>query len=470
MSRVLIVCGDRVATDMAGPAIRCWEMARVLAGHGHEVRLGAPYDSDLKPDAFELFRTTNRSLTQHERWADVLVVQGMVISNYPVLARTRKHLVVDLYDPFTIENLEMNAGLPQPARMHHYWPTIATQIVQLRIGDFFLCATDRQRDLWLGALLATNRVNPLTVEQDRLLRRLIALVPFGVSAASPEHSGAPAAKGVLSGIGENASVAIWAGGVYNWFDPLSLIRAWPAVLSEVPEARLLFLGIRHPNPGIPVTDMSRRAIALAEDLGIRDRGVTFNTGWVPYDRRQDFLLEADLGVSTHFEHLETRYSFRTRFLDYIWAGLPSVATEGDAFADWATANETGVVVPYEDVPALSTAISSLLGDPGRREQFAARVRAQRDSFHWDRVLEPLVRYCDAPWFAQDIAGHKSTEAVPGLRRPLQSPPGVIRRTLWFRKQEGTVAVTRRAFRKLARLRAAGPSTDGRTDARKELPS
>ena len=54
--------------------------------------------------------------------------------------------------------------------------------------------------------------------------------------------------------------------------------------------------------------------------------------WVPYDERADFLLDADLGVSTHLEHIETAYSFRTRVLDYWWAGLPVVATDGDTFA------------------------------------------------------------------------------------------------------------------------------------------
>jgi hypothetical protein len=36
-------------------------------------------------------------------------------------------------------------------------------------------------------------------------------------------------------------------------------------------------------------------------------------------------------VSTHYEHVETTFAFRTRILDYLWAGLPVVATGGDAF-------------------------------------------------------------------------------------------------------------------------------------------
>src|SRR5664280_3299763 len=46
----------------------------------------------------------------------------------------------------------------------------------------------------------------------------------------------------------------------------------------------------------------------------------------PYTERSDHLLDADVGVSTHFDHVETEFSFRTRILDYLWTGLPIVAT------------------------------------------------------------------------------------------------------------------------------------------------
>ena len=43
----------------------------------------------------------------------------------------------------------------------------------------------------------------------------------------------------------------------------------------------------------------------------------------------NFLLEADIGVSTHVDHVETAFSFRTRILDYLWAVPPVVTTTGD---------------------------------------------------------------------------------------------------------------------------------------------
>ena len=62
--------------------------------------------------------------------------------------------------------------------------------------------------------------------------------------------------------------------------------------------------------------------------------------WVPYDERALYLMEADLGVSTHHAHLETRYAFRTRMLDYLWARLPIVCTEGDHFGDLVRTTRT----------------------------------------------------------------------------------------------------------------------------------
>ena len=91
----------------------------------------------------------------------------------------------------------------------------------------------------------------------------------------------------------------------------------------------------------------------------------------PYDDRQNFLLEADIGVSTHLDHVETEFSFRTRILDYLWASLPVVATGGDSFGDIIDARGVGLTVPPGDVDALEDALFRLLDDA----ELAASCRA-----------------------------------------------------------------------------------------------
>src|SRR5206468_11661898 len=143
-----------------------------------------------------------------------------------------------------------------------------------------VCASEKQRDYWLGMLAANNRINPHEYDADPTMRDLIDVVPFGVPAEPPRPTGR-ALKGAYSGIGENDRVILWGGGIWEWFDPLTLIRAVHQIRDTHPEVKLFFMGVKHPNPLVPDMDMTARAMALAEELGLTGSAVFFND-WVPY--------------------------------------------------------------------------------------------------------------------------------------------------------------------------------------------
>ena len=170
------------------------------------------------------------------------------------------------------------------------------------------------------------------------------------------------------------------------------------------------MGLRHPNPDVPPMQMAIDARALAEELGVAGKYVFFNEGWVDYSERQNFLLEANLGVTVHFDSVETRFSFRTRALDYLWAGLPIVATTGDAFGELIEREGLGLTVPAEDPEALQHALSRLLGDWELAERCRARVAEVRDRFRWSVVLDPLRRLLPRR------PGRRRTSALPTSRR------------------------------------------------------
>jgi glycosyltransferase involved in cell wall biosynthesis len=143
----------------------------------------------------------------------------------------------------------------------------------------------------------------------------------------------------------------------------------------------------------------------AEELGLTGESVFFNESWVPYADRADFLLDADLGVSTHYEHLETAFSFRTRILDYLWASLPIISTDGDTFAGIIREHDLGRVVPPEDVVALAAAIEELLYDEEARRRIAANVAAYAREHTWEHTLRDLIDFCKDPSPAADrVAG------------------------------------------------------------------
>ena len=183
MSSVLVINHKPLSERMTGPAIRNWELCSVLARE-NDVTLAVPGATDRSHPSFRVVAYDDRSLPGMVRQADVVVGSGYLMDRHPSL-RQAKHLVVDLYDPFPLENLHMNtaADLEEQYRIAAYDRAVLTSLV--RAGDVFLCASERQRDFWTGWLGAAGRVNPLTHAADPSLSSLLLIVPFGVSEQPP---------------------------------------------------------------------------------------------------------------------------------------------------------------------------------------------------------------------------------------------------------------------------------------------
>jgi glycosyltransferase involved in cell wall biosynthesis len=187
-------------------------------------------------------------------------------------------------------------------------------------------------------------------------------------------------------------VIVWAGGLWDWLDPLTLIRAVATLARSRPNVRLLFMGGRTPSPHVGEMGVAAAAEALARRHDPDGRTVLFNRGWVPYEERGALLLEADIGASLHHRTVESRYAFRTRILDYIWAGLPMVVSGGDALGDQVGRLGLGYTVPEGDPDSVAAALAELLDDEGARSSRAERFAVARAEMAWSRAVEPLVEF------------------------------------------------------------------------------
>lgn len=387
---------------MAGPSIRCWEFARALAGEAG-VRLLAPAPSDLEPDGFTLVEYGDEGPVAAVADCDVIICQGFALSLYPRLKQLGKHLVVDMYVPMALEALEQNAALEPGLRRDAFAQTLAALVDQALAGDFFICASERQRDYWLGLLTAVGRVNPEAYAGDDCLRGLIDVVPFGVSGDEPQK-GAPVLKGVHPAIGAADKLVLWGGGIYNWLDPLTPINALGLLKGRRPDIKLYFMGTRHPDPHVPHMAIYDEAVEVSRLLGLLDETVFFNDQWVPYGQRASYLLEADVGVSANRDHVETRFSFRTRILDYIWAGLPIVTTDGDVLGDLVRDQGLGLVSPSNDAAAMASALEKLLDDQAMRRCCEDNLAAQAEAMRWDNIVAPLRERIKAVAAGQEFSG------------------------------------------------------------------
>ncbi len=448
---VLLITSDVIGDRMAGPGIRFWEFSRALSRDFQVTLAVPPYlqvrEKPRAPDFPARVRICRRSadLRRLVAEADVIVTLGAVVLMCPELARLEKPLVVDSYDPFMLAGLHLYAGASGERRKAVHERYRKAHLWALASADFILCASERQKDYWLGMLSALGRVNPFTHDDDPLLEHLLQIVPFGLPAEAPRYR-RPVLKGVYPGIEPDDKVVIWGGGIWDWLDAQTAVKAMALIAKRRSDVKLFFMGTQRPNPMVAPMNAVEEVIALSRRLELTDRYVMFHD-WVPYEDRQDYLLEADIGIGLHRDLLETRFAFRSRFLDYLWAGLPMVTTEGDVLSELVVGSQLGKVIPPGDEQGAMEAILGLLDTPNLKESYRPRLAEAAARYRWDVVTEPLVAFCREPRLAPDKSYLRT---LPGRLSP--KPWELGRRIAWNRFKETWVG--RLVSRVLSRSRRA----------------
>ena len=449
MTNVLVITGDPIGSRLAGPAIRAWNISKVLSESNDVVLLttGKLDEAIEAPFGLRYLRPgSEREFSALEQWADVILFQGYALEQFKTLRESSKIVVADIYDPLQLEVLEQGRSLPNATWEVKVAEARRVMNQQLIFADYLLCSSERQKLFYIGQLAALGRLNPQNYGADSSLSQMIEVVPFGLDAVPPKMS-RDAIREHASRIGPDDKILIWGGGIYEWFDPKTLIRAVANLSSSGKHVCLYFLGTKHPR--LEPMGIVAESIALAEELGVLDQSVFFNENWVDYRERADYLLGANAGVSTHFSSLETTLSFRTRILDYLWAGLPMIVTEGDVFSELVKKEEMGQVVKEGDVLGLSKAIESVLYDEELVARFRKNVKRVREQYFWPTVLQPLVDFVGSPRHAPDFE-NRNRRKVSELAKS-QRAYGIwhnIRMTIHYLKVSGPKATVSRVSRKL----------------------
>ena len=411
-TKVLLISHDIIGKVMAGPGIRYLQLARVLSKSvdlilavRHQNRDAEELSDGHRNDdvAIHLYHRDNWSSIQAPaEWADVVILPTDSANEFPQLAELDAALVIDGYDPLMAEWL----ALDQTPQIEHRLAGWRNRMVQLfdqyLVGDFYICASERQRHWWLGQLEVSGRLNSLNFQADPSLRQLVDVVPYGLPADPPTHR-QQMVKGIWPGITETDKIVLWGGGLWPWLDAITAIRAIEIVQRTRKDVKLIFPGTRHPNPDMAaMPTQNRQAMALSAELGLTDKAIFFGD-WVQHDQWPDLLTECDVALSLHYDSIETQLAFRSRMLDYIWAGLPIVATTGDATSELIAQHQLGIVVDYEAADTVAAAILQLLDEPP--DSRSTHFHRARKLLTWEQAAAPLVRFCLNPQRAPDRPGY-----------------------------------------------------------------
>jgi len=191
----------------------------------------------------------------------------------------------------------------------------------------------------------------------------IAVCPLALP-PDTTRAAVPAAED-LAGIGPHAVILVArmiTAEHYKGHD--ELLEAWPAVVSRVPDAQLVFVGSG---------DDSDRLRAKAASLGIG--GSLVLTGFVSAERLQALYQRAAM-----FAMPSRGEGFGLVYLEAMSYGLPCIGSIHDAAGEIIDDGVSGVLVDQTDTASLSECIVQLLEDEGLRQAMGAagQRRLQRE--------------------------------------------------------------------------------------------
>jgi len=370
--RILILVPGVLGERLSGPEIRAVRLGQALAAE-NRVTLMAPGAAGGEHEGLPVVPSSRRRLLREARRHDVLMA-----STVPPFALALKRqlgilAVSDQYDPVELELGTLGAGADR-ARI----TARAARRLQLRCADLVLCAGRGQRQL-LEAEIET---------LDGGARPPLCTVPFGIDEDSPP-SGATPLRDRFPQIEAGDRVVLWWGSLWRWLDAETAIRAVAALGRSRPDVKLVFTAGRAPNGDAERHSVLAEARDLAAQLGVLDRTVLFLDEWVPFDRRGDYVRDADVGLTLHRDTEEASLAARARYMDYLRSGLPCVLGRGDeTAADFERAGFATLVAPGSP-EATAAALLALL-DPEANAAAAAAGAALAGEFRWQRLARPLL--------------------------------------------------------------------------------
>ncbi|MDS0300451.1 glycosyltransferase family 4 protein [Halogeometricum sp. S1BR25-6] len=168
------------------------------------------------------------------------------------------------------------------------------------------------------------------------------------------------------------------GGPHRGLD--AVVRAMPAVLDRVPNARLLVVGNGE--------EYRRRLESLVSELGVADH-VTF-TGRVPFEDVPSYIAASDVCLVPHQSTGHTETTVPHKLFQYMAMSRPVVVTDVAPLRRIVRETDAGMVVRPDDPAGFALAFVELAEDEARARTLGKNGRrAVEETYNWERTGRTL---------------------------------------------------------------------------------
>lgn len=375
----LLIYKGRYQSSLTAPEARNIGLSGALLTSGHSVVLaGKDADPAVLPEGCGFVSLYNfRRLVKEVLSADVILLHGggpLLLLLCCLSVFLGKRLVLDAYAPRWIEldfcSERSGAVFNRIAAIALAYFNVFRNLVGAFLFDLVVVANKRQQDLIRGFqapfFLTRNFKN-------------IQVIGFGCEKRKLKNRGEGLArlKRISGGkIDEQHFVVGWLGGLYEWFNIDSLLKALALALHQEENVRIVFFG---------VSADKEKSITCALPNQIRSKLVFLP--WIDYKQRLDYWEGLDLALVWGGDNAENDYASRTRNFDCMSIGLPVLQNYDDEWGERIKKNGAGCVTTLS---LISHDLLTLANDCKVLATMSEAMYRLSADFYWSVFSEKLI--------------------------------------------------------------------------------
>ena len=181
-----------------------------------------------------------------------------------------------------------------------------------------------------------------------------------------------------------------------------VIEAMPEVVAQHPTALYLVVGQTHPELQKREGESYRNSlIASAARLGMGDH-VKFVNQYLTQREVVDYLLATDVYVTPYLDPNQ----ITSGTLAYALGAGKAIVSTPYLHAQEVLGSGRGILVPFRDAPAITVAVNSVLGDPGRKRELEARAYEYGKEMAWPAIGRRVLAAM------RDVLDHRAPAQIP----------------------------------------------------------
>lgn len=380
--RILFLALDVDLVGRTGDSTHVRELAASFSAVGNEVALVGYIPPESRNEASDMFETTDISLHTAEGKGNLSILWfgSLVAKEFkPDVIYERRFspkIGVTLGKMIGVPTVvEINAMIEEEKRiLDKDEGRVGLEKIKRRIRRYFLRSA-------AGIVAVSGGIRDGLVEEYDVANSKIHVIQNGANTDLFRPMDKIESVDKL-GLDQGFKYVCFSGNFAPWQGVESLISAFPGIVGNHPDIRLLLVG-----DGVLRSDLER----LVGESGI-ENSTTF-TGRVPYHEVPLYLNSSEVCVAPFSGILRNvKYGFSAiKLYEYMACGKAFVTTSVCGIDDEIAENDVGVSVKPDNPVELERALTELLDDTERTVEMGKRGRILAEREHsWNRVAERIT--------------------------------------------------------------------------------